>query len=183
MGGALTLHVGTEVLGTQCDTDQTLGSGGDLVGVDDAQRTFDGGHHQGGANGDAVLDFHFFDDLFALDDVLCAFGLGHTQYMGTGADHGLDVGTTVGRIQRIDADHQLGGAVVDGLQGVVDQHTSRVLFGHGDRVLQVEHQRVGTVNMCVAHHAGVVARNEHHGAAQSLLFMHDSYLPYLTAQP
>ena len=56
-------------------------------------------------------------------------------------------------------------AVIDALEGVVDEEAGGVFLGQGNGVLKVEHYRVGAVDMGVGHHAGIVSRHEHHSSS------------------
>ena len=170
-------QVGHVVLGAQCDTDQPITGLGDLHGVQHAPGAFDGGHHAGTAYGDTGLTLYAGDLPLAVDHVLCAVGFGQAHHMHAGAHHRLQILHTQTAGQVIDAHHRLLGAEMQGFQGMIHQKPGRILFGIGDAVLQVEHDGVRAVDVGVPDHTGVVARYEHHAAAQAILLIHPAAPP------
>ena len=74
----------------------------------------------------------------------------------------LDVLASVRSAERIYTYYHFGGRVIIGFQCIIDEQTGCVLFCHGNRILEVEHDRVRTVNKGILHHSRVIARNEHH---------------------
>ena len=82
--------------------------------------------------------------------------------MYTGLYDSLDVLASVRSAERIYTYDHFSVAVINGFQCIIDEQTGCVLFCHGNRILEVEHNGVRTVNKGILHHSGIVARNEHH---------------------
>ena len=112
------------------------------------------------------------DLALTVDHVLCAVGLGQADDLYARADDGLQILHAEAAGQVVDADDRFLGAEMQRFERVIDQKARRVLFRIGHGVLEVEHDAVRAVDMRVADHAGVIARNEHHASSEPVLAIH-----------
>ena len=161
---ALRLEVGAIVLGAKGDTHHALGGSSNGIGIDHTQRALDGSHDLRAAKA-ANLLLHALNLSLHLTHLIGGLRLRHTNHIDASLDDSLDVLLAIRRGERVDTHHHLGRAVVDGLQRVVNEQTCGIFLSHRHRVLQVEHNRVGTVDEGILHHTGVVARHEHHSSS------------------
>ena len=76
-------------------------------------------------------------------------------------------GGAIRGIQAVDPDNDLGSAVVNGGQGVVQREPSGILLILGHGIFQVQHDGVASVDVGILDKAGLLGVHEHHGSAQA----------------
>lgn len=139
-------------------------AGGNLIGVQNAAGALDGGHHAGPAHGDARRPLDALDLALAVDHVSGALGLWQADDVRLRAHDGFQIRNAQAGAQVVDPHDQFLAAVLEMCQRVVYEETSGVLFRNRNGILQVEHDAVRSVDVRIAHHAGIVARHKQHAA-------------------
>ena len=177
------LQIGDVVLRTESDADETVAGAGDLGRIQNAVCALNSCHHAGRADGDAGLALDAGDLALTVDHVLCGVGLRQADDLHTGAHDGLEVLDAEAARKIVDTDDGLMRAKIQGAQRIVDEQTRGVLLRVGHGVLEVEHDAVRAIDVRVADHAGVIAGNEHHTAAQSVFDIHHLTSQRYAAEP
>ena len=163
------LQVLRVVAARERDAEQAGRSLADLQGIQDALRGFQRRHDEDASRLPAEALLGFFDNCLYFFDVFRSLRLGNADGIAAAGHAAEDVLLPHVRIKAVDADDALDAAVIDLLQGVVEGETRRVLLLHGYRVLEIQHDRVGTVYVRVLDQAGLLCVEEHHAPAKSFL--------------
>ena len=182
IGLGLGLHALSEVAAGDGHAEHTGRSGADLIGVQDALGAFQGRHQERPTLLHAEFLLGGLHGLFHRQHILGAFTLGDADAVGPARHADPDILLPVGGVQAVDADDDLGAAVVDGFEGVIQGEAGGVLLILRHRVLQIQHDAVAAVDVGVLDEARLLRVHEHHGAAQPETFRFRSR-DHLTAPP
>ena len=143
-----------------------LRGGADLVGIENAPGTLQGGHEEGAALLHAELHFgRFHGGLHGLH-ILDALTLGDADAVRPAGHAHPHVLLPVGGVQAVDAHDDLRVPIVHRLQGVVQGEACGVLLVLRHRVLQVQHDGVAAVDVGVLDEPRLLGVHKHHGPAQ-----------------
>lgn len=108
--------------------------------------------------------------LFNRLHVLRALALGDADAVRAARDAHADIFLPVRRIQTVDTDDDLGVAVVNRRQRVIQGEARRVLLVFGNGVLKIEHDGVAAIDISVLNQSRLLRVHEHHRAAQAETF-------------
>ncbi|MCK7514530.1 MAG: hypothetical protein MZV70_67985 [Desulfobacterales bacterium] len=145
------MHVGDVVLRAYRDGDEAGAGRGYLAGGEDAPSRLDG-RHQGdraglcGRNGARRPRRRARPRRCPPASLV----LGSPMTSAPAETTAAMSSESVGRVESVDADHALDACVVEVAERLEDQVPGRVLLPRGDGVLEVEHHRVGAVDVGVA---------------------------------
>ena len=176
------LHTLAEVAAGDGHAEHPVRGRADLIGVQNALGALQGGHEQGAALLHAELLLGGLHGALHGQHVLGALALGDADAVGSAGHAHPDVLLPVGGVQAVDAHDDLGIAVVDGLQSVVQGEAGGVLLVLRHRVLQVQHNGVAAVDIGVLDQARLLGIHKHHCPAKSVLFRFFTF-NHLTAPP
>ena len=181
----LDMHALTEVAAGNSTAEHPRAGSNDLVGIHNTKRTLQRRHQQRSSHLNAEFLLGSGNGLVHLTDHSGVFTLGNADAVGPSGHADPDILLPVGCIQAIDPNNDFRIAVVDGFESVVQAEPGGILLVFGHRILQVQNDGIGAVDIGIPDERGFLGVHEHHGTAQPLFvgpgpgnyFRHGRHLP------
>ena len=153
------------VLCAKGNADEALGGKSDFHRIEHAAAAFNRSHHARGAHRDTRFALDAFNFAFTVNHILRTLGFGQADDIGLRANNRLKVLNSQAGRKVVDAHNKFLVAVFQVGKSIINEEARRILFIDGNGVLQIEHDGIRAVDVRVADHAGVVARDKQHAAS------------------
>ena len=163
---------GLQILGVvtagKRDTEQTRGSLADRKSVQNAFCGLKSRHDQCVSFFDAAFFLSCDDGSFDSEDIFSSLCLGNADRIAAACYGAAYIFFPEITVKTVDTDNTLYAAVVNFLQRMIKGVAGSVFLALCYCVFEVQHDRIGSVNIGILDQAGFLAIEEHHAPAKSL---------------